>query len=206
MFVASDPLVERLGCSLEKIDSQWNWAPGSSFLNNSVLAHQVARSKGAFKAGRADIPDCPHCGRGVEETAWHAFYKCKRVRLFWSHVDEWTARILKLVDNVLPSSNSEKRVVFPTILAVTRMVIWITQKKGLYDGANFSDCGLILFFRHQLKVKIRCDWKRLDPITFNKRWVPAVSLVFRKGATLESSFLALFAHGYDVLNWPINFP
>ena len=29
---------------------------------------------------------------------------------------------------------------------------------------------IFLFFRHQLRVKIRCDRKHLDRITFNKRW------------------------------------
>ena len=31
---ASDPLVKRLGWSMEEIRSRWNWAPGSGFLNN----------------------------------------------------------------------------------------------------------------------------------------------------------------------------
>ncbi len=75
------------------------------------------------------------------------------------------------------------------------MVIWTTRKKGLYDDANFSHCDLILFFRHQLKVKIRCDRKRLDRITFNGRWVNAASVVIRKGVTLLSFFPRLPAHG-----------
>ena len=85
--------------------------------------------------------------------------------------------------------------VFHAILAVDRMVIWMTQNKGLYDDANFSHCDLILYSRHQLRVKIRCDRKRLDRITFSKRWVNAASLVVRKGAMLESSFPPLPAHG-----------
>ena len=32
---ASDPLCERRGWMVEEICSQWNWVPGSSFLNNS---------------------------------------------------------------------------------------------------------------------------------------------------------------------------
>ena len=40
-----------------------------------------------------------------------------------------------VVDNVLLPFQGEKRVVF---LAVARMVIWTTRKKGLYDDANFS--------------------------------------------------------------------
>ena len=79
--------------------------------------------------------------------------------------------------------------VFLAILAVARMVIWMTRKKGLYDGVKFSHHDLISFFRHQLRVKIRCDRKHLDRITFNRRWVHAASLVIQKGAMLESSFL-----------------
>ena len=70
-----------------------------------------------------------------------------------------------------------------------------TRNKGLYDDANFSHRDLVLYFRHQLRVKIRCDRKRLDHITFNKRWVTAASQVVRKGAMLESSFPTLPAHG-----------
>ena len=75
------------------------------------------------------------------------------------------------------------------------MVMWQTRNRGLYDGANFSHRDLILFFRHQLRI--RCDRKRLDRITFSKTWVYAASLVVRKGAMLESSFPPLPAHGDD---------
>ena len=100
-----------------------------------------------------------------------------------------------VVDNVLPPYQGKKRVVFLAILAVARTVIWTTRNKGLYDDANFSHRDLVLYFRHQLRVKIRCDRKRLDRITFSKRWVNAASLVVRKGATLESSFPPQPAHG-----------
>ena len=82
-----------------------------------------------------------------------------------------------IVDNVLSLFQGETRVVFLTILVVARMVIWTMRKKGLYDYANFSHRDLVLYFRHQLRVKIRCDRKRLDRITFKKRWVNAASLV-----------------------------
>ena len=156
-------------------------------------------------AGLADMPDCVRCGSGLEETAEHAFYYCERVRPFWGHVGEWTAPIEAkqlvlldvgyVVDNVLPPFQGEKRMVFLAILAVARMVIWTMRNKGLYDDANFSHRDLFLYFWHQLRVKIRCDRKRLDRITFSKRWVNAASLVVRKGATLESSFRPLPAHG-----------
>ena len=151
------------------------------------------------------MPNCPRCSNRLEETAEHAFYYYyERVRSFWDHVGEWTARIepkhLELldvgyvVDNVLPPFQGEKRVVFLAILAVARMVIWTTRNKGLYVDANFSHRDLVLYFRHLLRVKIRCDRKRLDRVTFSK-WVNAASLVVRKGAMLESSFPPLPAHG-----------
>ena len=142
------------------------------------------------------MPDCARCASGLEETAEHAFYYCERVRPFCDHAGEWTARIEPkqlvlldfgyVVDNVLLPFQGEKRMVFLVILAVARMVIWTTRNKGLYDDANFS---------HQLRVKIRCDRKRLDCITFDKGWVNAASLVVRKGAMLESSFPPLPTHG-----------
>ena len=211
---ASDPLVERLGWSAEEIRSEWNWAPGSGFLSNSEFSltwrlarNALALNDWAYRACIADMPDCPRCGSGLEETALHAFYYCERVRPFWSHVEEWTARISPrelvlldvgyVVDNVNPPYRGEKRMVFFVIVAVARMVIWETRNKGLYEGANFSYRDLILFFRHLLRVKIRCDRRCLDRITFSKRWVHAASLVVCKGATLESSFPPLPAHGDD---------
>ena len=96
-----------------------------------------------------------------------------------------------VVDNVLPPFQGEKRVVFLAILAVARN----KGNKGLYDDANFSYRDLVLYFRYLLWVKIRCDRKRLDRIKFSRRWVNAASLVVRKGAMLESTFLPLPAHG-----------
>ena len=188
----------RRGWTAEEIRSHRNWAPGSSFLNNSEFSLTWRLARNAlpllglnYKAGLADMPDCSHCGNGLEETAEHAFYYCERVRPFWDHVEEWTARIEPkqlvlldvgyIVDNVLSPFQGEKRVVFLAILAVARMVIWTTRKKGLYDNANFSHRDLALYFRHSLRVKIRCDRKRLDRITFSRRWVTAASLVVRKG-------------------------
>ena len=209
---ASDPLSERHGWTAEEIRSHWNWAPGSSFLNNSEfsLTWQLARNALPllglnFRTGQADMPDCACCGSGLEEMAEHAFYYCERVHPFWDHVGEWTACIEPkqlvlldvdyVVDNVLPPFQGAKRVVFLAILAVARMVIWTTRKKGLYNDENFSHCDLVLYFWHLLRVKIRCDRKRLNRITFDKRWVNAASLVVRKGAMLKSSFPPLPAHG-----------
>ena len=158
------------------------------------------------------MPDCARCGSGLEETAEHAFYYCERVRPFWDHVGVWTARIEPkqlvlldvgyVVDNVLPPFQGEKHVVFLAILAVAQMVIWMTRNKGFYDDANFSHRDLVLYFRHQLSVKIRCDIKRLDRITLDKRWVNAASLVVRKGAMLESSSACPWRLRYGSLGTP----
>ena len=149
--------------------------------------------------------DCPRRGCGLEETAEHAFFYCERIRPFWNHVEELTACIEHkqlvlldvgyVVDNILLQFQGEKRVVFLAILAVAKMVIWTTRKKRLCDESNFSHRDLIFYFRHQLRVKIRCDRKRLDHITFDRRCVHAASLVVRKGETLKSSFPPLPAHG-----------
>ena len=62
---ASDPLSKRRGWTAEEIRSHWNWAPGSSFLNNSEFSFTWRRARNAlpflslkFRAGLADIPDC----------------------------------------------------------------------------------------------------------------------------------------------------
>ena len=171
----------RLGLELS---SHWNWAPGSSYLNNSEFSLTWRLVRNAlpliglnYKPGLTDMPDCARCGSGLEETAEHAFYYCERVRPFWDHVGEWTARIEPkqllllnvgyVVDNVLPPFQGEKRVVFLVILAEARKVIWMTRNKGLYDDANFSHRDLVLYFRHRVRVKIRCDGKRLNRITFS---------------------------------------
>ena len=149
-----------------------------------------------FRVGLADMPDCACCGSGLEETAEHAFYYSKRVRPFWDHIEPKQFVLHDVgyvVDNVLLPFQGEKHVVFLAILAVARMVIWTTCKKGMYDNANFSHRDLVLYFSHQLRVKIRCNRKCLDHITFDKRWVNAANLVVRKGAM--SSFPPLPAHG-----------
>ena len=92
---ASDPLSKRRGWTVEQIRSHWNWAPGSSFLNNSEFSLTWRLVRNAltllglnYKVGLADMPDCPRRASALEETAEHAFYYCERVRPFWDHVGE----------------------------------------------------------------------------------------------------------------------
>ena len=86
---SSDPLSEWRCWTAEEIRSHWNWAPGSSFLNNSEfsltwrLVRNVLPLVGLnYKAGLADMPDFTRCGSGLEEMAEHTFYYCERVRPF----------------------------------------------------------------------------------------------------------------------------
>ena len=78
--------------------------------------------------------------------------------------------------------------VFLAILAVARMVIWITRLKLVREGISVPDRDLIVYFKHLLKVKIRCDWRRLPRVEFDKRWVHNTSLCIRRGAKFQCVF------------------
>ena len=116
---ASDPLCEWRSWTAEEIRSHWNWAPGSSFLNNSEFSltwrfawNMLPLLDLNFRVGLADMPECARCSSDLEETAKHTFYYSERVHPFWDHIEEWTARIEPkqlvlldigyVVDNVLP--------------------------------------------------------------------------------------------------------
>ena len=142
---ASDPLGERHGWLFDEIRSQWNWVASLGFLNKFEFSLTLRLAWNAVPltgwSFKADMSNYAGCDSGLEETALHAFCYCERVRLFWSHVGEWTACIDPkqfvlldvgyFVDNVDPPWKGEKRVVFLVVLAVARMVIWETRKKGL---------------------------------------------------------------------------
>ena len=205
---ASDPLGKRLGLPEGELLSLWNWAPGAGFLNNSefsltwrLIRDALPLNDFAFKAGVADCPDCPRCDSVLEETAQHAFFHCRKLQLFWSYVEEVTARlrpdqrilldVAYVCDNMAPPLKGLKRMVFLAILAVARLVVWTTRLSELHDGEVYSEMQLVDFFRHQLKVKIRCDRRRLSCQEFNERWMKAASLVVWKGAKWEFFFPAL---------------
>ena len=57
----------------------------------------------------------------------------------------------------------------------------------------------ICFFKNQLRVKIQCDRKCLDRVTFDEKWMKEENLFVRRGATLKSSLSPPLAHGYDSL-------
>ena len=67
------PLSERRGWTVGEIRSHKNWAPGSSFLNNSEFSLTWRLVRNAlpllglnYRAGMADMPDCARYGNGLE--------------------------------------------------------------------------------------------------------------------------------------------
>ena len=204
--VAKDPLRKRLDLTEGESLSLWSWAPGADYLDNSefsltwrLMRNGLPLNDVLFKMGLADMPDCNRCNSGLEETAQHAFFHCSKVRPFWEYVNEVTARLFPdrprtpldvayVCDNVPPPWTGVKQLVFYTLLAVARMVVWTSRMMDIQEVTSVSHHDLICHFRHQLKVKIRCDRKRLYRLDFNERWVSAVSLVALKGANWEFVF------------------
>ena len=70
-----------------------------------------------------------HCASGLEEMDEHT-YNLERVRSFWSQVKKWTIHIepkqLLLLDVGYVMDNIGERVESLVILAVARIVIWLT--------------------------------------------------------------------------------
>lgn len=52
-------------------------------------------------------------------------------------------------------------IVLLTILAATRMVMWMMHRKVLYAVEAFPHHNMMLFFKHQVKVEIRHDSKSM---------------------------------------------
>ena len=57
-----------------------------------------------------------------------------------------------------------------------RVVIWTTRKKELCEDESFSSQTLVAFFKHQIKVKIHSERKRLSSLEFGERWVTVARL------------------------------
>ena len=203
--VAKDPLSDRLDLSVSELRSFWSWAPAADYLSNSefslswrLIRDVLPLNDKLSKWGLANSPNCHRCDLDSEETASHAFYHCPQVSPFWEFVGELTARIVPdkivpmvpafVLSNVSPPFSGVKRMVFFSLLAVARMVVWTTRKEGILRGEGYSYQDLILFFKHQLRVKIRTDQKRLHSTDFSERWVKVASLVFLRGASLDFLF------------------
>ena len=139
------------------------------------------------------MPDCPHYGSGREETAIHTFYYCERVR------PKATSGSIQPASS--PRSSCCSTLVTSWTMLTLRIKVrnvrcfsWSHQYLEWWFGRRESrNCMtvqifVIVIWFYSLWVKIRCDRKRLDHITFDERWVNVASLVVRKGAMLDSSF------------------
>ena len=89
-----------------------------------------------------------------------------------------------MCSNVLPKLNRQEHDVFLCLLGVMRVVIWTRRKKELYEDESFSSQILVAFFKHQIKVKIRSESRRLSSLEFGKRWVTVPRLCRVVGASL----------------------
>ena len=86
--------------------------------------------------------------------------------------------------NVVPRLNRQEHYVFLCLLGVMRVVMWTTRKKELYEDESFSSQTLVAFYKHQIKVKIRSERKRLSSLEFGERWVTVARLCRVVGANL----------------------
>ena len=183
---ANDNLEKRLGYWKPEIYCHWSWAPGAGYLDNSEfsLTWRVARNLCPLRDrdAKVDKEISDRCVRCLteKESVEHAFFRCDNVRLLWRYVDQLIDRmapdarigidVAYAIDNVMPPMPRRKHMMFLLLLAVTRKVIWTTRLNVIFDGESFTAQRLIIYLRHQLKVKIICDWERLSRREFYVRW------------------------------------
>ena len=89
-----------------------------------------------------------------------------------------------MCSNVVLKLNRQEHYVFLCLLGVMRVVIWMTRKKKLYKEESFPSQTLVAFFKHQIKVKIWSERKRLSSLEFGKRLVTVARLCRMVGADL----------------------
>ena len=197
---ASDGLIGELGVTEAEGRLLWPWAPRLRCLNNDeasltwlVIRNALWVGKRLFAAQQAISPECGRCG-DLEETISHAFFHCPVVRPLCKLLEGYMVRILNgkffvleassVCSNVVPRLNRQEHYVFLCLLGVMRVVIWTTRKKELCEGESFSSQTLVAFYKHQIKVKIRSERKRLSSLEFGERWVTVARLCRVVGANL----------------------
>ena len=174
---ASDGLIGELGVTEAEGRLLWPWAPRMRCLNNDeasltwlVIRNALWVGKKLFAAQQVISPECGRCG-DLEETIGHAFFHCPVVRPLCKLLEGYMVRILNgkffvleassVCSNVVPKLNRLEHYVFLCLLGVMHVVIWTTRMKELFEDESFSSQTLVTFFKHQIKVKIRSERKRL---------------------------------------------
>ena len=197
---ASDGLIGKLGVTEAEGRLLWPWAPRMRCLNNDeasltwlVIRNALWVGKKLFAAQQVISPECGRCG-DLEETISHAFFHCPVVRPLCKLLEGYMVRILdgkffvleasSVCSNVVPRLNRQEHYVFLCLLGVMRVVIWTTRKKELCEDESFPSQTLVAFFKHQIKVKIRSERKRLSSLEFGERWVTVARLCRVVGANL----------------------
>ena len=197
---ASDGLIGELGVTEVEGRLLWSWAPRMRCLNNDeasltwlVIWNALWVGKKLFSAQQAILPECGRCG-DLEETIGHAFFHCPVVRPLCKLLEGYMVRILNgkflvleassVCSNVVLKLNRQEHYVFLCLLSVMRVVIWTRGKKELYEDESFSSQTLVAFFKHQIKVKIWSERKRLSSLEFGERWVTVARLCRMVGAGL----------------------
>lgn len=140
------------------------------------------------------MPNCVRCGGAVESLGF-IFFDCSVVRPLCKLIEGYMVRVLggksfvlearSVCSNVVPQMKRNEHYVFLCLLGIMRVVIWMTRQKEFYGGEKFSSSQLVLFFKHQLKIKIRAERKRLSSSKFGERWLNVSRLVHLRGANLE---------------------
>ena len=158
-----------------------------------VIRDALWVGKKLFAAQQVISPECGRCG-DLEETISHTFFHCPVVRPLCKLLEGYMVCILNgkffvleassVCSNVVPKLNRLEHSVFLCLLGVMRVVIWTTRKKELFEDESFSSQTLVAFFKHQIKVKIRSERKRLSSLEFGERWVTVARLCRVVGANL----------------------
>ena len=194
---ASNGLIGELGVTEAEGRLLWPWAPRMRCLNNDeasltwlVIRNALWVGKKLFAAQQVISPECGRCG-DLEETISHTFFHCPVVRPLCKLLEGYMVRILNgkffvleassVCSNVVPRLNRQEHYVFLCLLGVMRVVIWTTRMKELCEDESFSAQTLVAFYKHQIKVKIRSERKRLE---FGERWVTVARLCRVVGANL----------------------
>ena len=194
---ASDGLIGELGVMEAEGRLLWPWAPRMRCLNNDEASLTWLVIRNALWVGKkllaAQQAISPECG-DLEETIGHAFFQCPVVRPLCKLLEGYMVHILNgkffvleassVCSNVVPKLNRQEYYLFLCLLGVMRVVIWTTRKKELCEDESFSSQTLVAFFKHQIKVKIRSERKRLSSLEFGERWVTVACLCRVVGASL----------------------
>lgn len=110
--------------------------------------------------------------RGMKESIEYAFFHCLVVRPLCELIEGFIVCMLygqffaldtsTICSNMSFLANRSKHFVLLYLLAIMRMVLWTMKMKDVYVELSLSSHHMVAFIKHQLKVKIRVERKRLS--------------------------------------------